>query len=205
MLNFAFASSKRFNLLNNYTMEEETLNIDTSEDVNDVDEGGEDTTDYKALVEQERAAREQAEAEANKWKDRFKKTKASENNNPNKWLDQESIKRMVDESVWVVKFYSENKDANQYQSDIEALVAKGIDRSQAFKFVLADKDPTLLLDDARRAQLNGNTALNGVPANLQGQKDPNSMTPEEIAKLSDAEFDKLFPSGRSTKKFYSDN
>ena len=186
-------------------MEEETLNINTSEDVNDVDESGEDTTDYKALVEQERAAREQAEAEANKWKDRFKKTKASENNNPNKWLDQESIKRMVDESVWVVKFYSENKDANQYQSDIEALVAKGIDRSQAFKFVLADKDPTLLLDDARRAQLNGNTALNGVPANLQGQKDPNSMTPEEIAKLSDAEFDKLFPSGRSTKKFYSDN
>lgn len=186
-------------------MEEETLNIDTSEDENNVDESGEDTTDYKALVEQERAAREQAEADANKWKDRFKKTKASENNNPNKWLDQESIKRMVDESVWVVKFYSENKDANQYQEDIEALVAKGIDRDQAFKFVLADKDPTLLLDDARRAQLNGNTALNGVPAHLQGQKDPNSMTPEEIAKLSDAEFDKLFPSGRSTKKFYSDN
>lgn len=186
-------------------MEEEKLNIDTSEDENNVDEGGEDTTDYKALVEQERAAREQAEAEANKWKDRFKKTKANENNNPNKWLDQESIKRMVDESVWVVKFYSENKDANQYQEDIEALVAKGIDRSQAFKFVLADKDPTLLLDDARRAQLNGNTALNGVPAHLQGQKDPNSMTPEEIAKLSDEEFDKLFPSGRSTKKFYSDN
>ena len=186
-------------------MEEEKLNIDTSEDENNVDEGGEDTTDYKALVEQERAAREQAEAEANKWNDRFKKTKANENNNPNKWLDQESIKKMVDESVWVVKFYSENKDANQYQEDIEALVAKGIDRSQAFKFVLADKDPTLLLDDARRAQLNGNTALNGVPAHLQGQKDPNSMTPEEIAKLSDAEFDKLFPSGRSTKKFYSDN
>ncbi len=186
-------------------MEEETLNIDTSEDENNVDEGGEDTTDYKALVEQERAAREQAEAEANKWKDRFKKAKANENNKLNKWLDQESIKRMVDESVWMVKFYSENKDANQYQEDIEALVAKGIDRSQAFKFVLADKDPTLLLDDARRAQLNGNTALNGVPAHLQGQKDPNSMTPEEIAKLSDAEFDKLFPSGRSTKRFYSDN
>ena len=61
-------------------MDDETLNIDTPEDVNDVDEGGEDTTDYKALVEQERAAREQAEAEANKWKDRFKKTKARDNN-----------------------------------------------------------------------------------------------------------------------------
>lgn len=93
-----------------------------------------------------------------------------------------------------MKFYSENKDANQYQADIEALVAKGIDRSQAFKFVLAEKDPALLLDDARRAQLNGNTALNGVPAHLQGQKDPNSMSPEEINALSDEEFDKLFPS-----------
>jgi hypothetical protein len=105
----------------------------------------------------------------------------------------------------VVKFYSENKDANQYQTDIEALVAKGIDRSQAFKFVLADKDPTLLLDDARRAQLNGNTALNGVPAHLQGQKDPRSMSEDEIAKLSDEEFDKLFPSSNQTKRFYSDS
>lgn len=50
----------------------------------DGDEGGEDTTDYKALVEQERAAREQAEGEAKKWKDRFKTTKANENANPNK-------------------------------------------------------------------------------------------------------------------------
>ena len=181
---------------------EDNLELDTSEDVID---GGEDTTDYKALVEQERAAREQAEADANKWKDRFKKSKANENSNPNKWLDQESIRRMVDESVWVVKFYSENKDANQYQTDIEALVAKGIDRSQAFKFVLADKDPTLLLDDARRAQLNGNTALNGVPAHLQGQKDPRSMSEDEIAKLSDEEFDKLFPSSNQTKRFYSDS
>lgn len=49
------------------------------------DDGDEDdTTDYKALAEQERAAREQAEGEANKWKDRFKKTKANENANPNK-------------------------------------------------------------------------------------------------------------------------
>lgn len=65
-------------------MTEENVDINTSADENDVDEGGEDTTDYKALVEQERAAREQAEAEANKRKDRFKKTKANENNNPNR-------------------------------------------------------------------------------------------------------------------------
>lgn len=58
------------------------INPAGADEVND--EGGEDTTDYKALVEQERAAREQAEAEANKRKDRFKKTKANENNNPNR-------------------------------------------------------------------------------------------------------------------------
>jgi hypothetical protein len=67
---------------------------------------------------------------------------------------------MVDESVGVVKFYSENKDANQYQADIEALVAKGIERDKAFKYVVAEKDPSLLLDEAKRNQLNGNTALN---------------------------------------------
>jgi hypothetical protein len=60
----------------------------------------------------------------------------------------------------LVKFYSENKDANQYQADIEALVAKGIERDKAFRYVIAEKDPSLLLDDAKKAQLRGNTALN---------------------------------------------
>jgi hypothetical protein len=167
-----------------------------------IDEG---EVDYKALVEQERAAREQAEAKAEKYKGMFKSEKAKANDPKTQWIDQESVKKMVEESVGVVKFYSENKDANQYQADIEELVAKGIDRSKAFRFVLAEKDPSLLLDDAKRAQLNGNTALNWVPAHLQGQKDPTTMSPEEISKLSDEEFDKLFPSGRQTKKFYSDN
>jgi len=167
-------------------------------------EGGDDTTDYKALVEQERARAEQAEAEASKWKDRFKKTKANENANPNKWLDQETVKRMVDESVWVVKFYSENKDANQYQADIEALVAKRIERNKAFKYVIAEKEPSLMLDDAKRAQLNGNTALNGVPAQLNWVKNKESMTEEEINALSPDEFDKLFPSSWNPKKFFAE-
>ena len=51
---------------------------------------------------------------------------------------------MVDESVWVGKFYSENKDANQYQSDIEALVnGKGIDRS--LQFISWQKTQLLLM------------------------------------------------------------
>jgi hypothetical protein len=46
------------------------------------------------------------------------------------------------------------------------LVAKGVERERAFKLIIAEKDPTLLLDDAKKAQLNGNTALNGVPAQI---------------------------------------
>lgn len=166
------------------------------------DEGGEDTTDYKDLYQKEKEAREQTEAEKQKRKERFKGAKAAENKTPQ--VDQDSIKKMVDESVWVVKFYSENKDANQYQQDIEALVAKGIERDKAFKYVIAEKDPSLLLDDAKKAQLNGNTALNGVPAQLNWVKNKESMTEEEINALSQEEFDKLFPSSWNSKKFFAE-
>ena len=162
-----------------------------------------DDTDYKALYETEKSEREKATADSDKWKDRFKSTKAKENKET-PWLDQESVKRMVDESVWVVKFYSENKDANQYQEDIEGLVAKGIERDKAFKYVIAEKDPSLLLDDAKRAQLNGNTSLNWVPATINGKKSLESMTGEEINNLSDAEFDELSPATANSKKFYAE-
>lgn len=167
-----------------------------------VDENDDDTTDYKSLYEQERQAKEQEATEKQKRKERFKGAKANENKQPP--VDQDSIKRMVDESVGVVKFYSENKDANQYQSDIEALVAKGIERDKAFKYVVAEKDPSLLLDDAKRAQLNGNTALNGVPAQINGQKNPNAMTEEEVVALPQEEFDRLFPSSPNSKKFFAE-
>ena len=168
------------------------------------DETGDDadTTDYKDLYEKEKEAREQTEAEKQKRKERFKWAKANENKTPA--VDQDSIKKMVDESVWVVKFYSENKDANQYQEDIEALVAKGIERDKAFKFVLAEKDPSLLLDDAKKAQLNGNTALNGVPAQLNWVKNKESMTEEEALALPQKEFDEMFPSSWNSKKFFAE-
>ena len=165
-------------------------------------EDGDDTTDYKALVEQERAEKEQALADAKKRKERFKWAKASENKST--WVDQETVKKMVDESVGVVKFYSENKDAGQYQSDIELLVAKGVERERAFKLIIAEKDPTLLLDDAKKAQLNGNTALNGVPAQINWVKSKESLTEEEALALSPEEFDKLFPSSWNSKKFFAE-
>lgn len=180
-------------------MTEETIDTETTEVA---DDDGKDTTDYKALYEQKTQDLEQVESEKNKRKERFKSTKANENKSTP--VDQDSIKKMVDESVGVVKFYSENKDANQYQPDIEALVAKGIERDKAFKYVVSEKDPSLLLDDAKRAQLNGNTALNGVPAQINGQKNKESMTEEEVMSLSSEEFDKTFPSSQNPKKFFAE-
>lgn len=57
----------------------------------------EDTTDYKDLYQKEKEAREQTEAEKQKRKERFKGAKASENKQSP--VDQDSIKKMVDESV----------------------------------------------------------------------------------------------------------
>jgi hypothetical protein len=75
------------------TETEETTVDETVVDENDT----EDTTDYKALYEQEKEAREQTEAEKQKRKERFKGAKAAENKTPQ--VDQDSIKNMVDESV----------------------------------------------------------------------------------------------------------
>lgn len=184
---------------------EEKETIETTEtETPETETETEDGVDYKAQLEQERQAREDAEADAKKWKDRAKGNYKKVNETKDtKWIDQDSIKKMVDESVWVVKFYSENKDANQYQEDIESLVAKGIARDKAFKYVIAEKDPSLLLDDAKKAQLNGNTALNWVPKAI-GDKNRDELTDVEIAQLSDADFEKLFPSGSEHKKFYAE-
>jgi len=75
------------------TETEETTVEEAVVDENDT----EDTTDYKDLYQKEKEAREQTEAEKQKRKERFKGAKASENKQPP--VDQDSIKKMVDESV----------------------------------------------------------------------------------------------------------
>jgi hypothetical protein len=75
------------------TETEETTVEEAVVDENDT----EDTTDYKDLYQKEKEAREQTEAEKQKRKERFKGAKANENKQPP--VDQDSIKKMVDESV----------------------------------------------------------------------------------------------------------
>ena len=165
-------------------MEEEELT--TTEEVEATDTQDTDDVDYKALYEQEKAEKEKALADSKKWEGRFKTTKAKENQ-AKWWVSSEDVQKMVNDWIGLVRFYSDNKDAAEYQEDIETLVAKWIDRSSAYKYVLAEKKPEALLDDAKKAQLSGNTA-----------------SEEEIAKLSDAEFEKLFPSWADQKKFFAE-
>ena len=173
-----------------------TLEVEEVDETDEELETDDDAVDYKSMAEK-------ALADANKWKDRFKKTKAAENAQPKWWFDQDAVKRMVDESVGLVKFYSDNKDANQYQEDIEGLVAKWIERDKAFKYVIAEKDPSLLLDEAKKAQLMGNTALSWVPKTL-GEKNKEDLTDVEIASLSDEQFEKMCPSWSDHKQFYAE-
>jgi len=185
-------------------MAEDVIENENLENENLENEESGDETDYRSLYEQEKAEREEALESVKKWKERAKTNyKKVNEKKSDSWIDQDTVKRMVDESVGVVKFYSENKDANQYQSDIEELVAKGIERDKAFRYVIAEKDPSLLLDDAKKAQLNGNTALTWVPSNPDIVKNPNQMSDEELAELSDEEFDKLFPTTQNDKKFFA--
>lgn len=175
-------------------MPEET----TVEETETEDEVVTDNTDYKAMYEQK-------EAEAQKRKDRFKKAKASEWTQP-KVNEDEIINKAttaVDEKLNAINFYSQNKEAMESKEDIEALVGKGIEREKAYKYVMAEKNPELLLDDAKRNQLAGNTALNGVPAHQNPSQSIYNMSEEDIAKMSDAEFDKAFPSASSPKKYFS--
>lgn len=183
-------------------MEEENLTT-TEEEVEATDTQDTGDVDYKALYEQEKAEKEKALADSKKWEGRFKTTKAKENQ-AKWWVSSEDVQKMVNDWIGLVRFYSDNKDAAEYQEDIETLVAKWIDRSSAYKYVLAEKKPEALLDEAKKAQLSGNTALTWVPWGIWGQQDPYNMSEEEIAKLSDAEFEKLFPSWADQKKFFAE-
>lgn len=185
-------------------MEDENLTTTEEETAADTQGTEWEDVDYKTLYEQEKAEKEKALADSKKWEWRFKTTKAKENQWKTQGVTTDDVKKMVDDWVNLVRFYSDNKGAIEYQEDIETLVAKWIDRNQAFKYVLAEKDPTQLLDEAKKAQLSGNTALTWVPWKLWGQKDPYLMTDEEVAQLSDAEFEKLFPSWADQKKFYAE-
>lgn len=183
-------------------MEEEVTT--TEEEVEATDTQDTDDVDYKALYEQEKAEKEKALADSKKWESRFKTTKAKENQ-AKWWVSTEDVQKMVNDWIGLVRFYSDNKGAVEYQEDIETLVAKGIDRASAYKYVLADKKPEDLLDEAKKAQLSGNTALTWVPWRIWGQQNPYDMSEEDIAKLSDADFDKMFPSWADQKKFFAES
>jgi hypothetical protein len=70
------------------------------------------------------------------------------------------VNQQVDDKLKAVDFYTSKTDAIALKDDIEALVSRGIERDKAFMYVMAEKNPEALLDDQKKAQLSGNTALN---------------------------------------------
>lgn len=145
--------------------------------------------DYKALYQQQ-------QAETNKRKNRYKSSKATEQVS----LKKEDIDKMVSDSLWAVKFYEANKVASDHKEEIETFVSKWLDREQAYKLVMADKDPTVLLDEAKRNQLAGNTWLQGVS---QSSSQKTNYTDEEIMNMSSEDFDKMNTT-ETSKKFYAE-
>lgn len=159
-------------------MEEENINLENS---------GEET-DYKAMYEAEKERADKAQEGYDKYKWMFKSEKAKQWKS--EWLDQDTIQQMVEKSVSAVQFYSNKANATEHKEKIEELVATGLSRDRAYTLVMAETDVTQLLDDQKKAQLNGNTSLNWVP-NYQGDKSSKDLSGQEINNMSDADFDKL--------------
>lgn len=154
-----------------------------------------DTVDYKALFE---AEKENAE----KWKNRYKSSKANEHKG---WdVNPDEIQAKIDESLGTFQFYSNNESAVELREDIESLVAKGYDRNDAFVVVASKKDPSLLLDDAKKAQLAGWTALSWVPI-VETHKQISDLSTEDIRTMPIEELrEKYMPLKNWWQKFYWD-
>lgn len=190
--------AKEMNLLNllNETLEEQEEQKENEEERENGENGEREEweKDYKTLYEQQKS-------EIDKRKNRYKSSKANEQNSIKNSVKREDIDKMISDSLWAVKFYETNKIASEHKEEIEAFVGKWLDRDQAYKLVMADKDPTVLLDEAKKTQLLGNTWLQGVPANLTKKT---NYTDEEILSMSSEEFEKINHTWE-TKKYYTDN
>lgn len=198
MLNVAHCGGSTFyNLFYTIMEEKDTLDVETK----DIDPNSEDTVDYEALYKSQSEELQKLKEDAEKRKNRYKSSKAQENKS---WdVSEDVIQSKIDESINTLQFYNSNKEANEFKEDIEGLVAKGYDRTDAYKVVLSDKKPELLLDEAKRRQLSGGVALSWVP--IDDKKKPLSeLTREDVKNMSEKERREYFPIWWESKKYYSE-
>jgi len=109
-------------------------------------EEDEDTTDYKALVEQERAEKEQEIAKKEKAEINFK-SMAKKYNDLKKSSTQEpvNIAEQVSKQVSEEIYYANNPVAKEYQKEIKEIQAKTwMNPEDAMTFYLAKNKPELI-------------------------------------------------------------
>lgn len=105
-----------------------------------------DEPDYKALSEQYKAQAEKEKARADKYEWRYKSLKKQDKPESKSEFSEEDVEERIYSKV---EFYNQHQGASEYKNDIENLVkAKGLDREDAMKLVLAQKAPEKLVDPA---------------------------------------------------------
>ena len=115
-------------------MENEELEIEDETSENDTSE-----------LDEMKAKLEKAEADAKKWKDRFKSTVAKKGNDSKTPANDINIDEIVDRKVAERDFYSKNESANQYRKEIQDLQSKyNLDVDRAYKLFMAETNPKCL-------------------------------------------------------------
>lgn len=152
-------------------MENEELEIEDETSENDTSE-----------LDEMKAKLEKAEADAKKWKDRFKSTVAKKGNDSKTPANDINIDEIVDRKVAERDFYSKNESANQYRKEIQDLQSKyNLDVDRAYKLFMAETNPKSLIRET-------STGVDWFTATVEWQKSPKEM--------SDKEFEETFMTKR---------
>ena len=117
-------------------------NIEELED-EDLDEGQNNENDVEARLAELEAAKEKAENDAKKWKDRFKST--AKKVNEVKPLQDIDIESLVDRKVAERDFFTKNESASQYEAEIKEIQKNtGLPLEDAYRLHIARINPELL-------------------------------------------------------------
>lgn len=143
-----------------------------------------DETDYKALSEQYKAQAEKEKARADKYEWRYKSLKKQDKPESKSEFSEEDVEERIYSKV---EFYNQHQGASEYKNDIENLVkAKGLDREDAMKLVLAQKAPEKLVDPAYFNKKDaGSTSMQGTTPTSKAPTVENILKAKSVKELDE--------------------
>jgi dsDNA-specific endonuclease/ATPase MutS2 len=108
-------------------------------------EEAEDTTDYKSLYEQEKAEREKAQSDKERFEKNFKNTAKQLNELKKGSQENGNVAELVSKQVAEEMYYANNPVAKEYQKEIKEIQSKtGMTPEDAMTFYLAKNKPELI-------------------------------------------------------------